>query len=184
MASDLADHLDSKLAEALQIGATAIEAIETLEERMNQEGAAVQNSMVSRGGRPPPFRCASAALPLPFCCRGCRMLLRLVERYPRHCQRPTPLRVVPQEAQQEAAHAEISDMATALETRVVELDDQMKDTAAQLYTRVEEVSAAALVSSARQLYPPHFAAVPTACCCLRRSFAAEALNGRFSARVE
>ena len=40
MASDLADHLDAKLAEALQIGATAIEAIETLEEELASAKAA------------------------------------------------------------------------------------------------------------------------------------------------
>ena len=75
MASDLADHLDSKLAEALQIGATAIEAIETLEERMNQEGAAVQNSMVSGGAghrlsaaRPLHFPCRSAVVGAACCC--------------------------------------------------------------------------------------------------------------------
>eukprot|EP01050_Picozoa_sp_SAG11_P033196 SAG11_NODE_11157_length_780_cov_0.997063_1_plen_236_part_10 len=45
MAQDLTDHLDQRLAEALQIGATAIEAIETLEQKMHATDATMQDSI-------------------------------------------------------------------------------------------------------------------------------------------
>eukprot|EP01052_Picozoa_sp_SAG31_P030835 SAG31_NODE_3200_length_4562_cov_7.550955_5_plen_66_part_00 len=47
MAAELADHLDAKLGEALQVGATAIEAIETLEQKINQNDIAVKGAMES-----------------------------------------------------------------------------------------------------------------------------------------
>lgn len=47
MAAELADHLDAKLGEALQVGATAIEAIEELEQKIKQNDIAVKGAMES-----------------------------------------------------------------------------------------------------------------------------------------
>jgi hypothetical protein len=89
MAADLADHLDSKLAEALQVGATAIEAIETLEERLNNTTATNHETIES--------------LQITF-------------------------------------DDNISEMATALETRIVELTERLQNSSAECLDQIARLA--------------------------------------------